>query len=59
MQDLTFNQAEKKISEIWFLYVIPIVGIILSCLRMTTYKKKIVESEKNFEEVSKECNLKF
>ena len=59
MQDLTFNQAEKKISEIWFLYVIPIVGIILSCWRMTTYKKRIVESEKNFEEVSRECNLKF
>ena len=59
MQDLTFNQAEKKISEIWYLFVLPIVGIILSYWRMTTYKKKIVESEKNFEEVSKECNLKF
>ncbi|AUV56226.1 hypothetical protein Sf19_gp9 [Shigella phage Sf19] len=59
MQDLTFNQAEKKISEIWYLFVLPIVGIILSYWRMTTYKKKIVESEKKFEEVSRECNLKF
>lgn len=59
MQDLTFNQAEKKISELWFLYVIPIVGIILSCWRMTAYKKKIVDFESKFEEVSKECNLKF
>lgn len=58
-QDLTLNQTEKKLGELWFLYVLPIAGMIASYWRMKVHKKQLVDSENKFEEVSKECNLKF
>ena len=58
-QELTFKQAMTKIEEIWFLYVIPVGGMIAAYLRLRFHRKKALEQELKFEKVSEECNLKF
>lgn len=58
-QDLTLNQTEKKLGELWFLYVLPIAGMIAAYWRMRVHKKRLVDYGNKFEEVSKECNLRF
>lgn len=58
-QELTFKQAMAKIEEIWFLYVLPVGGMIAAYLRLRFHRKKALEQELKFEKVSEECNLKF
>lgn len=58
-QEMTIKQSINKIEEIWFLYVLPVGGMIAAYLRMRFHRKKALEHEQKFEEVSKECNLKF
>lgn len=58
-QDLTLNQTEKKLGELWFLYVLPIAGMIAAYWRMKVHKKRLVDADNKFEEVSRECNLRF
>lgn len=58
-QEMTIKQSINKIEEIWFLYVLPVGGMIAAYLRMRFHRKKALEHEHKFEEVSKECNLKF
>ena len=58
-QEMTIKQSIDKIEEIWFLYVIPIGAMIAAYFRMKFHRKKALEQERKFEEVSKECNLKF
>ena len=58
-QDLTITQITAKVYDVWYLYTVPLAGIIISLLRFRVHKKRLKDSEVKFEEVSKECNLQL
>lgn len=58
-QDLTITQITSKIHDIWYLYAVPLAGIIISLMRFRVHKKRLKDSEVKLEEVSKECNLQL
>ncbi|QHR74271.1 membrane protein [Escherichia phage bumzen] len=62
-QDLTITQITTqittKIHDIWYLYAVPLAGIIISLIRFRVHKKRLKDSEVKLEEVSKECNLQL
>lgn len=58
-QDLTITQIITKIHDIWYLYAVPLAGIIISLVRFRVHKKRLKDSEVKLEEVSKECNLQL
>lgn len=58
-QDLPITQITAKLHDVWYLYVVPLAGIIISLMRFRVYKKRLKDSEVKLEEVSKECNLQL
>ncbi|ENT9381571.1 hypothetical protein ACFGON_000146 [Escherichia coli] len=58
-QDLTITQITAKLHDIWYLYAVPLAGIIISLIRFRVHKKRLKDSEVKLEEVSKECNLQL
>ena len=58
-QDLTITQITAKVYDVWYLYAVPLAGIIISLIRFRVHKKRLKDSEIKLEEVSKECNLQL
>ena len=58
-QDLTITQITANLHDIWYLYTVPLAGIIISLIRFRVHKKRLKDSEVKLEEVSKECNLQL
>ena len=58
-QDLTITQITAKVHDVWYLYAVPLAGIIISLMRFRVHKKRLKDSEVKLEEVSKECNLQL
>ena len=58
-QDLTITQITAKVHDVWYLYAVPLAGIIISLMRFRVHKKRLKDSEVKLEEVSKESTLQL